>query len=172
MGRFLLSIECLFLTILSFSCTKNDDAICTKNDDAIVTLERLEFTKDTVQIRVGEKLKLKIEASLALDEIGLVYTSSDETIATISEDGVVSGIKEGYANITITSPKFNKSSTCTVIVSNITVIRLNNNEDSFVFTFDCDYGWHIESEGTGFDVSPASGQAGEHDIPVRALQHN
>lgn len=58
------------------------------------------------------------------------------------------------------------------VEDNRSVIRLNGGEDSFAFHIECDYPWHIESEGTGFDVSPASGQAGEYDITVRALQPN
>lgn len=56
---------------------------------------------------------------------------------------------------------------------NRSVIRLNNNnEDSFVFSFDCNYAWHIETSGSGFTVSPASGSAGSYDVTVTAIQPN
>ena len=113
MRKLLLSTVCLISAMLSFSCTKTEEPV--------PVLETLEFAKETVQVRTGEELQLEIKASLELDEIGLVYTSSDETVATVSETGVVTGIKEGRVEITATSLEFKKSATCTVIVSNIRI---------------------------------------------------
>ncbi|MBR1487453.1 MAG: Ig-like domain-containing protein, partial [Bacteroidales bacterium] len=46
----------------------------------------------------------------------VTWSSSDETIATVSDDGLVTGIKAGTATITVTTVDGNKTASCLVMV--------------------------------------------------------
>ena len=63
---------------------------------------------------------------------GVLWTSSDSTIAKVSAGGLVTGVKNGEVTITVTTVIGNKSDSCTVTVSDaaipVTGIYLNKSE--------------------------------------------
>lgn len=72
---------------------------------------------DTLSIAPGKTLKL--QTSVTPDDATvdtLLYSSSDEKIATVSEDGTVKGIKEGKAEITVKALDSGLSKTVKVTV--------------------------------------------------------
>lgn len=113
MKKFLLLTAC-FVTALSFGA-------CTKSEEPLDILETLKFSQERVQLHMGDSMQLEIEASLEIDEIDLEYTSSNEEIATVSADGVVTGIKEGRVDIQAHSRIYGNTALCKVIVSDITI---------------------------------------------------
>ena len=71
---------------------------------------------ETAEVEVGKTVTLT--ATVAPENAtnkNVTWESSDETIATV-EDGVVTGVAEGTANITVTTEDRNKTATCVVTV--------------------------------------------------------
>lgn len=68
-------------------------------------INSIEVEEDYVEIAVGEEYE--IEASIIPEEIApvvaLTYTSSNEEVATVDEEGVVTGIADGYVTITVSA---------------------------------------------------------------------
>ena len=59
---------------------------------------------ETLNVTLGKTMKL--QASVTPEDATnktLVYTSSDDTIASVKEDGTISGLKLGTADITVKS---------------------------------------------------------------------
>ena len=79
-----------------------DGMEATKEIKVIVPIKSMSFTSTNSVIRVGKDLqmKLKISPSEASTET-LKYTSSDESIATVNQNGIVTGISAGKVKITV-----------------------------------------------------------------------
>ncbi|HCZ23837.1 MAG TPA: hypothetical protein DHV05_03135, partial [Acholeplasmataceae bacterium] len=54
----------------------------------------------SVSIKEGDTLMLDLTTT---DEDGLTFSSSDEEVVTVDEDGLITGVSEGDATITVTS---------------------------------------------------------------------
>ena len=67
-------------------------------------------TPSEVTIKVGET------KDLTVDQTGCDFKSDDESIASVSKDGTITGVKEGTTTITVTNPE-GKSTTVTVTVT-------------------------------------------------------
>lgn len=73
------------------------------NFKVITPIETMSFTSTNSNIRVGRDLQLKLKLSpsdASMDT--LKYVSSDESIATVSANGIVTGIAPGKVTITLT----------------------------------------------------------------------
>lgn len=70
----------------------------------VVLIEGIEATLDKSTIAVDETANLTITTNpeKVTEEVVAVYASSDETIATVDENGVITGVKPGKATITVT----------------------------------------------------------------------
>lgn len=82
-----------------------------------VLIEGIELTTDKTEILVGEKTNLVVVTDPAevTEEVNVKYTSSDESILTVDENGVVTGIKAGSATVTVTvNDKFSATMAYTV----------------------------------------------------------
>ena len=67
-------------------------------------------TPSDVTVKVGET------KDLTVDQTGCDFKSDDESIASVSKDGTITGVKEGTTTITVTN-KDGKSTTVTVTVT-------------------------------------------------------
>ncbi len=93
---------------------------------------RLDKTEAT--IKVGETLQLTATVFPAA-EAGLTWSSSDESVATVSATGLVAAVSLGTATITVTSG--NITATCTVEVSDhsgIDGVLVDGNDNVEVYT--------------------------------------
>lgn len=82
-----------------------------------VLIEGIELTTDKTEILVGEKTNLVVvtDPAKVTEEVNVKYTSSDESILTVDENGVVTGIKAGSATVTVTvNDKFSATMAYTV----------------------------------------------------------
>ena len=83
---------------------------------ATVAVTGVTLDKTTAEVEVGKTVTLT--ATVAPENAtnkNVTWESSDETVATV-EDGVVTGVAEGTANITVTTVDGNKTATCVVTV--------------------------------------------------------
>lgn len=75
---------------------------------------------DTVQMEVDFGTENQAEADAiakAAEKLDLTWTSSDEAVATVDEDGLVTAVGPGAAEITVSVADGNISSTCLVTVT-------------------------------------------------------
>lgn len=79
-----------------------DGVEATERIEVITPIKSMSFTSTNSTIRVGKDLQLKLKVTPSdayMDTI--TYTSSDESIATVSPDGIVTGIAPGKVTITL-----------------------------------------------------------------------
>lgn len=100
-----------------------DEGYVIKISDLLSSYNTINLTgieADNVTVAKGKKTKINIkkEATIANEE--LAYTSANSNIATVSEDGIVTGVALGSTTITITGKNSNISTTCTVTVKKAT----------------------------------------------------
>ncbi len=77
-----------------------------KTDQTEVTVrsapESIRFTEDFVEIGAFQTHQLTVEMNPGAS-VALAFSSSDEKVATVSEDGVVTGVDAGEATITVST---------------------------------------------------------------------
>lgn len=77
--------------------------------------ESVAITESTLSVKVGESKTLTVTHSGGTQ--ALVWESSDETIAEVNDNGMVTGIREGTATITVKLADGSSRDTCTVTVT-------------------------------------------------------
>lgn len=82
-------------------------------------IESITLTKTTLKLACGEKgeVRAKVTPDDA-DDKTVIWSSSDETIATVDDYGTVKALKAGTATITATARAGGKTDTCEVTVHN------------------------------------------------------
>lgn len=75
-----------------------------------------EVTVDKDVIAIGESVQLKLEWSTGAQQ-QIYYTSDDESVATVDANGVVTGLSDGVAVITISHSNIGTDKTITITVS-------------------------------------------------------
>ena len=76
----------------------------------------LKFTSDAAEVNTGATLALSVKKVPSVAKI--TYTSSNTAVATVSEDGVVTGVKAGKATITAESD-YGKKVTTEITVKDV-----------------------------------------------------
>ena len=101
-----------------------------------ISVENVTLNETSKSIKIGETIALqaRIEPSNATNK-NVTWQTSNEQIATVTESGIVTGLKQGTATITVITNDGNKKATCQVTVKaevatvvNVTGISLNENE--------------------------------------------
>lgn len=119
-----LSLDFIFITVEEdfdpTYITFNDCKIYGKgvvNPDPIdpsVELTGLELSPSSYEMIVGEKVNLNTIKTPSNATATLIYTSSNESVATVSQSGEVIALTEGTTTITVSSGNITASSTITV----------------------------------------------------------
>ena len=81
---------------------KYDGAEATAKVKVIVPMTKMTFTSTRSSIRVGKDLQMKLQmqpSNASVDPI--TYTSSDESVATVNQNGIVTGVSKGTVTITV-----------------------------------------------------------------------
>ena len=84
-------------------------------------------TPSDVTVKVGET------KDLTVDQTGCDFKSDDESIASVSKDGTITGVKEGTTTITVTN-KDGKSTTVTVTVTAATTTEATTTSEATTTT--------------------------------------
>ncbi len=102
--------------------------------------DKLTMSKTSVNLDVEKTVTLKVAAA----SVGKIkWFSSNNTIATVSSNGVVKGVSEGTATITAKDSETGSSAKCTVKVKNVVITSIKLPEDSKAL-----------SVGSSFTVNP------------------
>ena len=83
------------------------------------------ITLDRISARIIKDHTLELIASVIPEDAssaGLIWSSSDTSVADVSENGIVTALKDGTATITVASADGSQSATCAVTV--VTPVRL------------------------------------------------
>lgn len=81
---------------------KYDGIEATQDIKVITPIKSMSFTATNSTIRVGKDLQMKLQITPAKASTDtLKYTSSDETIATVNQNGIVTGVSAGKVKITV-----------------------------------------------------------------------
>ncbi len=94
----MLLISCVFFAFFSFGC--NNDKPGTSNGGANKT-DYLKINKSQVTVIMGETVLLEAKYNYR-DNTQLVFSIDDSSVASVSESGLVTGIKAGQAIVTAT----------------------------------------------------------------------
>ncbi len=111
----------------------SDITLHTKWNKVPVSIVSLNKTSLNLTISDSEQLTATITPSNAYDK-SITWTSSDPTVASVNENGVVTAVSAGSAVITVTTADGNKTAFCTVTVAeptiSVTGVTLNKNSMS------------------------------------------
>lgn len=88
--------------------------------------DTLSITPNTLEVKAGETYQLKAEINPAISPI-LEWSSSDNTIATVSDDGMVTALKSGEVTIQVVSSDGKSKAECSVTVTG-TIAQEDYNE--------------------------------------------
>lgn len=101
-------------------------ATCKVNVSSGTEIEEI-IMPESLSVTRGQDIAIEIRLlPLDADKTALRFTSSDESIATVSEEGIVSGLAVGEATITASSGSISEE--CRVTVSPVTVSEITLNE--------------------------------------------
>lgn len=102
-----------------------DNGICTETITEDITLyaewisniTNIVLDKSEISLTLGDTIRLiaTIEPEDVFNQ-QLIWSSSDESIASVSKEGVITALKEGNAIITVTTEDGNKKASCKVTV--------------------------------------------------------
>lgn len=85
--------------------------------------QKIDFTvENPVTLNVDQTHKIAISGILGLTEADFTYSSYDPTVATVADDGTITGVAEGETTILVKAGNVRKTLTVTVIEKN----KLNN----------------------------------------------
>ena len=129
--KFRITLAMALISLLCvFACSKDDDA-----DLLHIGVVSLTMEKPTLSLVAGssETLIATILPKEATNK-AVSWTSSNNDVATVSEAGLVTALKEGTATITCTSKDGGKTTTCEITVTKAVVavagVMLSKNEIS------------------------------------------
>ena len=101
-------------------------AVCKVNVSLItISVTGLNISSTSMSLLIGENAQLSVEVLPAdATDKSVVWSSSDESIATVATDGTVTAVSKGTATITVVSNDGNFSKTCEVTIDeNKTVVE-------------------------------------------------
>ena len=126
-----------------------------------VIIGKVSLDKSKAAIEKGNTLTLTATVyPTTLSDKSVTWESSDETVATVTSDGMVTGIKSGTATITCTSNKLGLNATCKVTVTASSGTRSLSGDDDETTGIDA----LGEGETKPYDVYDLSGRMVLHQV--------
>lgn len=121
MSKKLISLMLVFVIVSSFSVVSVfavDDPYSIQGEETKAFSGELSFNKTKLSLKENETSKLKVKITSDDEEMPiLIWSSSNEEVATVEEDGTVTAITKGTAVITVETSDGNAKANCTVTVT-------------------------------------------------------
>lgn len=136
-------------------------------------------TSATLKINGKQQLTATIAPANATDK-AVTWKSSNTSVATVSESGLVKGIAQGTATITVTTHDGNKTATATITVTNEVEPEVACDDYNYTFTAKCplgtqtlgNYTWNITCDNADVFLGNSAdkgAQFGSGSQPARSL---
>ncbi len=108
--------------------TTNCTVIVTEKTEERIPVTNITLNKSEVNVEVGDRtyLEIELEPTNATNK-NVIWKSSDETIVSIDENGIITAKKVGTATITVTSEDGNISASCKINVKE----KANTDDDIY-----------------------------------------
>ena len=125
---------------------------CSNKIPEVVSVSGVKLDKSSMGLAVGESRKLTatVEPKNATDK-GVSWESDNDPVATVDQDGNVTGISSGKggAKITVTTDDGGYKATCDVGVVEIPVEKVTLDHDKIELEVDnpCQFSWTIVPDG-------------------------
>jgi len=105
------------VNIYANSKTTTGELFCNVTVTGTPNLESITFSEPTKAVAPGSTVLLVPDLNPNGSTARLLWTSSDETIATVDENGLVTAVKEGTVTIVVSAEETSIVATCTITVS-------------------------------------------------------
>ena len=104
--------------IASISVTDGINTVsCVFSVNPFVNLESISFEQPQATIKKGDSVKLNVTITpVEATNQNVVWTISDESVATVDSTGTVTALTAGTATVTATTEDGNKTANCSIIV--------------------------------------------------------
>lgn len=107
----------LFTDKDNYALNKNNNEVITATEDIEHQVTGITLDKETVTVQCGESIELNATVKPAdVDNSDITWSSYDETIATVNENGVVSALKPGEVIVKAVTEDGGYVAYCTVTV--------------------------------------------------------
>ncbi len=107
---------------IDFSSSNNSSTISNNsNDSTISNITNISLNFTSRALDIGETTQIYTTVSPSDAEYNLTYSSSDASIASVNDEGLITGISSGEATITVSETGSNIITTCEVTVSDKTL---------------------------------------------------
>ena len=130
-GFYFIIICLIFLVVYLFffksDKPKKDNKVDSDTPSEVIS-ENIKLNKAELSLDIGEKFSLKVTLIPSNGKEIIKYTSSDESVAIVSENGEIKGVGSGSTVIVVTVQGTDLKAECKVDVSNNTIIA----QDLFV----------------------------------------
>ena len=103
----------------------SDSCIVTVTENNTIYVEDISVNPKTLELETGKQRSLEITFTpINATNKNVTWTSSDESVATVNSEGIITALKEGTTTITVTTEDGNKTDSC-----ELTVIKKQDNPD-------------------------------------------
>ena len=103
--------------VVTITVISNDYDIQAETTISVVEpITKLSIESEYSQIDIGEETQISYEYEPEEATVNIEYSSSDEDIATVDENGIVTGVSEGTATIIATDSITGKTASCSITV--------------------------------------------------------
>lgn len=126
-------INILFLIIFSILLTACGNGSKSNGSSVVPFVQNyVSFVNKTYNISAGSDIQL--EYKISQNNIPVSFISDNESVVSVTNDGIISGLKTGSALITIEAvfPEGIKKDTCTINVDDIEISYLGYTENSII----------------------------------------
>ena len=109
------------ITSHTINTTNTQSSNNDNNANSSSTVKSISLNYSTRTLSIGESVKLIADVNPANQSSNIDFTSIDSSVASVSEEGLVTALKEGKTTITASSKDGLKSTSCLITVSNESV---------------------------------------------------